>query len=129
DGVFRSWDLGSGKEERTWKPFGDEKQPAKGGATKTKSFNQCAFSPDGKFAAVEVGWRSDQKDDLERGNPKGAPIDYEAVGFDLATNKINWRATAKAPQGIKVRFAYSADGKRVAVAIGPNRVELRATGT
>src|SRR2546429_686133 len=23
DGVFRWWDLGSGKEERTWKPFGD----------------------------------------------------------------------------------------------------------
>jgi WD40 repeat protein len=129
DGVFRWFDLDTGKEERTWKPFAGDQQPAEGGGMKTKSFANCAISPDGKFAAVEVNWGNKNKGGQGEVMKKNAPIDYEAIGFDLTTTKITWRAFAKAPQGNKVSFAYSADSKRVAVAIAPNQVEVRAALT
>src|SRR5439155_20652650 len=100
DGAFRWWDLDTGKEERTWKPFANETQPAKGDGVKTKTFSNCVLSPDGKFAAVQVGWRMDGKDDLD-GEAKKGPVDYEAFGLDLTKANLTWRAHAKALQGNK----------------------------
>lgn len=53
------------------------------------------------------------------------------MGFDLATGKMTWQATSKAGVqnrfSLDTRFAYSADGKALAVAAGSDEVGLRST--
>ena len=118
------WDAGSGKHLRTWKIF-DEKQPLEKGGTKTKTFNDCAIAPDGKAIAVHVVWQMDNGKGPPRFQP--TPMSQEAVGFTLATKKMNWRSLSKKTrqQQGRGRFAYSADGKRLAIAVATDKVEVR----
>jgi WD40 repeat protein len=122
-GTVSWWDLEIGKERRTWKPFADEKQPAKGGGMKTKIFDSCALSPDARSIAVRVAWTYDPTAQPRPYNPDAT--DHEAFGLDLATHKILWRVTARYNDQHNSHFAYSADGKRVAITMGPDRMEVR----
>jgi WD40 repeat protein len=118
NGTVRWWDATTGKQQKKWMPFNQERLPAENGGIKTKSFYLCSLSQDAKFLAVQVHWRQG------RFIPPQQNETQEAIGFDLATGKMRWRATGK-PKSGEMRFAFSADGNRVAIAVDPNRVELR----
>jgi WD40 repeat protein len=124
DGVVTWWDVATSKQLKTWTPF-DEKQALPGGGWKTKTFANCAIAPDGTSIALQAVWRQEN----DKGGPPGGRPDerasQEAYGYNLATGKITWRTLNNAPQQMQSRFAYSADGKRLAVALGLDRVELR----
>jgi WD40 repeat protein len=127
DGVVSWWDLATGKELRSWKPFADEQQPAANGGTKTKSFSECALAPDARSIAVHVAWRNNNNG--PQGNPRNEPVEHEALGFDLATKQMIWRGKAKRLPHEMSCFAFSADSRRVAVAMTPDKVEVRDTTT
>ena len=135
DGVVNWWDIAQGAKKRSWRPFGEVKQPAKaakGNAAATKTFYNCALSPDGKFLTVDAtsGRQGAFFDGVQvqffvDANNSGP----EMVGFDLATGKVTWQTTGKPnPQNqlpAESRFTFSADGKAVAVATGSEQVAVR----
>ena len=125
-GIVSWWDVETGKEKKSWKPFGDEEQPAEGGTKKTKIFNNCSLSPDGCHLATEVAWR--YFDEKVKALQKDRMENKEAAGFDLASGKMRWHGTGKIKAG-PTRFAYSADAKRIAVAMSMDQIEFRDTAT
>src|SRR5205823_13765317 len=78
DGAVAWSDIASGKEQRKWKPFNDETQPSKGGGVKSKTFSNCAISPDAASLAVQVAWRAENKGPLQE---PGGQIEQEAMGY------------------------------------------------
>jgi len=120
-GTVSWWDIATGKQKRSWKPFSEDKIPIKDG-TKTKSFDQCAFSPDATTIALNVSWQMDRP---RQGGPNQEPVDQEAFGYDLVSGKTLWRSVGRKVPNPMGRFAFSADGKCVAVALLMNKVEVR----
>jgi WD40 repeat protein len=125
-GIVRWWDIASGEEKRSWKPFNDDQKPFDGG-NMIKTFNRCAISPNGTVLAVQVAWRYNLT------NPQGfegeLPIEYQDNwGFDLATSKPLWRARVKSAN-IQTQFAFSTDGKWAAHTVEADTVEIRETAT
>ena len=135
DGV-KWWDVATGKELRSWLPFGDLPQAKVGPGKKSKSttFN-LVLSPNGTRLAIQV-----MVGTVEGGGIKAA--DGETLLFDLASSKVLWRVKgqgavtnvfnggAMKKSSITLnRLVFSADGKRVALAVGPNSVELRDVAT
>jgi WD40 repeat protein len=125
EGTVCWWDVATAKEIRTWKPFGDDKQPAEDGSVRSKVFDACALSPDARSVAVHVatlmpgGLRPPQRFGE---NPL---VDHEAIGFDLTTQAMTWRTVGKYNIRETSHFAFSADSKRVAIALGPDAIEVR----
>jgi WD40 repeat protein len=122
-GTVSWWDSETGKEQRSWKPL-DEKQPAAGGVMKTKTFDVCALAPDARSIAVRVAWNNDPAAFANR-----EANDHEALGLDLANGKTLWRVAGRYTFQHHSHFAFSADGQRVAISMGPNRVEVRSAVT
>ncbi len=128
EGTVHWWDLASGNELRSWKPFvGDS---SKNGG-KQKTFTHCAISPDGASIAVQVDFVDPTKINNGRLIQRNAApqVDKEAVGFDLAKGEMRWRSLGKGPQFGTCHFAFSADSKCVAIALGGGKIELRDTAT
>jgi WD40 repeat protein len=127
-GIVRWWDVASGKEKRSWKPFGDEQQPVRGGKA-IKTFFTCVISPGAKYLAVQTGYHF-IIDDPDKDFAALFPEDPVAMGFDLATNSPCWSTPIK-PVGVprQCHFAFSADEKWVAQTVGRDKVELRETAT
>jgi WD40 repeat protein len=141
EGAVYWWDVDGGKEKRSWTAFADDKTATKDGGTKT--FVNCTLASDAKSLAVEVAWRYPQN--LVNGVPNRNQGAQEAVGFNLDTGKMTlpgkmtWRApVSRSPSmryyhlanGIVItgqtsRLAFSANGKRVAVPVDSNKVEVR----
>ena len=127
DGIVTWWDVVTGKQQRSWQPFRDDKQPIEGG-TKTKTFDSCALAPEAKSIVLTVGWRLEMNNQAMA--PVEAPIAQEAIGYSLGSGKIIWRkVAAEAMSQELICFAYSSDGRRVALARGPHDVEVRDTAT
>jgi WD40 repeat protein len=124
-GTVAWWDIGRGKEIRSWQPFGNEQVPQQDGSVRAKTFDVCALSPDAKFIAVNVATSFGGV--LPPPPPPGQNtlVDHEAIGFDLASRAMTWRTEGKYPVGQPTYFAFSADGKRVAIALGPDSIEVR----
>jgi WD40 repeat protein len=113
-GVVREWDTTTGNEVRAWTPIDDKERPA--AATSTEF--TATFSPNAKYLAVYV-WRGGEGLVLPEG---------EAVVVDLAGRAEPWRVKRAKHDGT-IRFAFSADAKRVAILLGKDKVELRDTAT
>ena len=127
NGIVRWWDIATGQEKRSWKPFADEQRPFPGG-TMTKTFARCQLSPGGQYLAVQSAWRfqlTDPQQPLQGPLPSG---DQDNWGFDLTTTKPRWRTRVKATD-FQVQFAFSADEKWVAQTVEAYKVELRETAT
>ncbi len=127
DGTVRWWDVAAGKEKRSWQPLADAKtanNTVKNG--QTKSFSNCVISPDGKAIAVQAEWRNmnDNRGLIQRAGG-GNSIEREVIGYNLVTEKKYWQSISKGPAFEKAQLAFSADSKRVAVANGTDKVELR----
>ncbi len=126
-GAVSWWDVATGEEMRSWKPFGDEKRALPGGGEETKMFDLPVISPDGRSLAVHVLW-AQERPGLRR--IRTVSRDHEAMGFDLERGKVTWRATGQYTYyDQRSQFAFSGDGRRVAIAMGPDRVEVRDTRT
>jgi WD40 repeat protein len=126
-GVVSWWEVATGEEKRSWKPFGDEKRALPGGGEETKSFDLPVISPDGRFLAVHVLWVKERNFQRQFGQPSS---EHEALGFDLESEKIAWRATGQYTYyDQRSQFAFSGDSRRVAIGMGPDRVEVRDTRT
>jgi WD40 repeat protein len=127
DGIVRWWDMDSGKEQRTWQPFADEQpKPNENKMTSVKSFSSCALSPDASAIALQVDWRVDDgnRGFVQRYADAGtAPADF--IGYELPSGKKYWQSSGKGPRYGKGHLAFSADGKRVAVVVGSERIEVR----
>src|SRR5260370_33954172 len=126
-GMVIWWDTGTGKEQRSWKPFADEQQPVKGGGMKTKTFDTCALSPDARSIAVRVAWNYDQAAQARRQYVEAE--EHEALGLELGTGKTLWRVTGRYNIQHNSYFAFSAESPPVAHSIGPNRLEVRSAVT
>jgi WD40 repeat protein len=99
-------------------------------------FNNILLSPDGRFMAAldsPAGMNGARKLRfvILRANGQEPPKvknTAEAMGFDLATGQITWRTSSKADDAdAERRFAFSADGKLLAVAEGPRKISVRNT--
>ena len=128
DGAVRWWDVAQAKEQRIWRPFGEENKPTNGKGATARSFRNCTLSPDGKFLTIETGPGVPfEVDDGDRAEVK--PIETHTTGFDLATGKVTWETTGKDSNrnslGFDARIAYTADGRRVAVADSSEQVTIR----
>jgi WD40 repeat protein len=106
--TVRWWDVTSGKQVKSWKPFADEVQPVDGGK-KTKALTACALSPRGRFLAVTI----------EGG---------EAIVFDLDERKQLWRAKGAKPTE-EMLFAFSGDENWLALTVESDKLELRNAAT
>src|SRR5262249_29966221 len=138
EGTVSWWDVDSGKEKRSWTPFPEEKNVREDG--KKKTFINCALAPDAKSLAVEAAWILPEAA-LNGGVANETTLD--AVGFNLDKGKMTWHATGGRSPSLRYyriaagyvitaqtsRLAFSADGKRVAVPLGPDKVEVRDTVT
>jgi WD40 repeat protein len=127
DGTVRWWDVATGKESRSWQPFANEQAKSEGKGNKIKTFSYCEIAPDAKYIAVQVEWR-DVQNNFNGGliQRNGAPqIDQEAIGFELGKREMRWRSIGKGAQYQRSHFAFSANGNRVAIALGSGKVELR----
>jgi WD40 repeat protein len=114
-------DVATGKMLRTWQPFPDNLK-AKDALPKIAANNyRYVLSPQGSHLAVQERLSSGKG-----GKGVKAKIESEAIGFDLATGKVRWRTKGGATNML-MHFAFSADEKRVAIAVGPDAVELRDT--
>jgi len=126
EGAVTWCDLAAGKESKTWKPFEGVKDPD--GGNKIKTFHQCVLSSDGKALAVDAIWQLDGKVGFQGFQKSGEQVPREAVGYDLASSKMTWRASGPPrPQNAVSRLAFSADGTRVAMCLEPNKVQVRDT--
>ncbi len=128
DGTVRWWDVAAGKEKRSWQPLADAKaanNSVKNG--QTKSFSNCAVSPDGKAIAVQAEWRNinDNRGGIIQRVGGGNTVEREVIGYNLVTEKKYWQSMSKGPTFEKTQFAFSADSRRVAVANGTDKLELR----
>ena len=136
-GTVRWWDVASGKELRSWQPLAEDKELAAGETKKTKTFFNCVLAPDAKAIALHAFYVDGNNPGLQNvaGNAAG---DQEAVGISLETRKTVWRLVQKRKpnenqnqntqqSNMHMRFAFSADGKCVAIAMGTDKVELRDT--
>ena len=121
--VVRWWDVATGKEKRSWKPFGDEPQP-NGGAGTTKTFAVCVLSPGGNFLAVQTASPIKADNKLQR-SPK-IDEDQEVWGIDLGMSKVMWHTRIKQPR-FRMQFAFSADEKWCLSEVEPNKLEMRGT--
>jgi WD40 repeat protein len=125
DGQVRWLDIDGAKETRNWKPFDDKVEELDNGLKRTKSFNNCAISPDATTIAVQFAYRMDNKKGPvppQQGPNQAGEV--EAMGYELATGKMRWRT--KAPgQNRQARFAFSADSKKVGISLGVGKLELR----
>ncbi len=126
DGTVRWWDVATGKEKRSWSPFTAEQPKSDPNGNKTKTFSSCEISPDGKFIAFQVDWRNDNNNGggILMNNRSGA-VPREVMGYQLDTGKKYWQSSGKGAQHEQSRFAFSADGKRLAIACGQDKIELR----
>jgi WD40 repeat protein len=137
NGVVRWRDIATGNEQRVWRAFPDDKKPAKSDKRVPQTgVDHCLLSPDGKFFTMQTGsgnspgytFDVDGQVGSQFIGDAGASRDTEAVGFDLTTGKVTWRAKDnQAGPARERRFAFSADGKRLAVADGADQVSLRDT--
>jgi len=128
DGIVRWWDLDSEKEKRSWEPFADEqKNKTESKVFTRKTFTVCTLAPNASAIALQVELR--QEDNLgrviRRGGPENVNQDIETIGYELPSGKKTWQSTVKSSRFPKSRFAYSADGKRLATLVGSEKVELR----
>jgi WD40 repeat protein len=132
EGTVRWWDLDSGKEKRSWTAFPGDKKATDG---KLKTFINAALGPDAKSLAVEVAWISPPEAQNQVFNNQVA---HEVVGFNLDKGAMTWHATGgrsfsqryyRVAAGFVVtgqssQLAFSANGKRVAFPVSPDKVEL-----
>jgi len=116
NGTVRWWDIAAGKETSSWKLFDDEKVPPGKGKT-LYPFNKCVLASGAKFLVVQLRYADAKPGD-----------EQETIGFDLASRQLLWRARTNVSDA-PIQFAYSADGKWVAVAREKDKVELRETAT
>jgi WD40 repeat protein len=129
DGAVRWWDVETGKEKQAWEPFAGEQPKVEGNVQRTKTFTFCALSPDAKAIALQVEWRGpDNRQIFYRGMAE-ASIDKEAIGYDLAARKKSWQTSGKGGRYEKGLLTFSADGKRVALALGADKIEVRDVRT
>jgi WD40 repeat protein len=128
DGIVRWWELATDKAQRSWKPFNEDQAKSGGSGGKTKTFTHCSLSPDARSLAIQVDWRENNKRPFIQRSME-ANIDKEAIGFDLVKGEMCWRTAGKGARYEKSHFVFSTDGKRVAIAIGSGKVELRDTVT
>jgi WD40 repeat protein len=130
DGV-RWFDIVTAKELRVWQPFPTGKTTGNkpdGKDGRDYQFTNVTYryvlSPKANFVVIQVRTQHEEQ-------KKGSFTQFyeeEAICFDLATTQEFWRtkATSKIDE---MHVAFSADEKRVAVALGPHNVELRETKT
>jgi RNA polymerase sigma factor (sigma-70 family) len=114
DGTVRTWDIATGKQDRSWKPIDDKNRPTEATGTEFTG----TLSPGAKYLAVCVR------------RTKGGRVlpQTEAVGVDLAGGHEPWRVMTSR-NGDRIHFAFSGDSKRVAILLERNKVELRETAT
>lgn len=144
NGTIRWWDVASGKELRSWQPFGEAPKPADGAKKPTKTFSDCALAPGAKSIAMHAYSYVERNPAAPNGPVFGGPqqvTEQEAIGINLATRKTIWRIARKGisnadpnaqRQGLNIsdtRFAYSANGKCLAIAMPPAKLQLRDTET
>jgi WD40 repeat protein len=127
DGAIHWWDVATSIEDRSWEPLAGEETKVENGVKLIKTFSNCVLAPDAQSIAVQVEWRSADNQQFFQRNGNDSTL--EAIGFDLDAQKTRWRTTGRGFQYERSQFAFSADGKRVAVALGSNKVELRDAGT
>jgi WD40 repeat protein len=114
------WDLATGMEPRWWKPLSDEQRALKNGGTKNKLFMNCRISPDARMLAVQVAWNFSNNP-----TPEERSFDNEVICYDLLTREMIWRTAGSFNPTYTSYLAYSADGKRIAIALGAQVVEVR----
>jgi RNA polymerase sigma factor (sigma-70 family) len=111
------WEVASGRQQRKWQPTEESKESQNGGK-QTALFSNPVLSPDAKSIALQFAWV-----DSETRQPV-ANDDLTAVGFDLANGKKLWEVTAESKEK-QAQFAFSRDGKHVAMKLGGDHVEVR----
>jgi WD40 repeat protein len=116
--TVRWWDAATGKELRSWKLLADAPLSEVAGK-KIVTLRTWHFSPGAKYLAVHIV-RVDQSEGRD------LPRSEEFIVFDLVGGKEPWRTRDR---GGIMAVAYSADSKRVAIAVGPDQVEVRNTAT
>ncbi len=124
-GVVRWLDIAAAKEIKTWQPFAGEKPKSDAEGKQIKTFTYCDLSPDGKHLAVQMEWAIEGQRQVFRSYAPDDKVDKEAIGFDLDDGKKTWQIVSKEMRTQVGHFAFSKDGKRVAIALGPDKVEVR----
>jgi WD40 repeat protein len=115
--VVRWWDVATGKEQRSWKPFADV-PPAKEDQKTTIRYG-LSLSPGAKYLLVHVGKR-DAKNELLPGE--------EVVVFDPGAGKECWRIHSKDRPG-NMSMTFSADNQRLVIGFGTDKLEMRDAGS
>jgi WD40 repeat protein len=100
------WDVTTGKQLRSWKPFAEASAP------QAKTRHQLALSPGAKYLVARL-WHVDKEGFLLTG--------HEAI-FDVAAGKELWRTLLQPSPGLRF-FAFSADNKRLAF-LSSDKVEV-----
>ena len=121
NGAVCWFEVATSKLIRTWKPFEKEERAGPKGRQEQKFFINPSLAPDGKHLIVEVAWRENESSTSGGGTG-------ELIGFDLASGSMRWRTTGKV-LGRLPRFAFSGDGKRVAIPNAGDKLEIRDTST
>jgi WD40 repeat protein len=113
DGTIRWWDVSTGNVQRTSEPFAAQLDPQQFGNLSQQGFAVAAFAPDGRALAVQPS------------SKRGWPLQYgeQAVVIDLVSGKPRWQT--KSSHGTDMLFAFSPDGKRLAMQLGSGHVQLR----
>jgi WD40 repeat protein len=122
EGDVRWWDVASRLLVRKWQPYIDETKRTEDGS-KVRGFASAVFAPGGGSLAVQTTWV------ITSGGAMSFDREGLAVLFDLATRKERWRLKDTRQMGI-CRFAFTPDGKRLAIHGGEADVRLcdAATG-
>jgi WD40 repeat protein len=118
-GTVRVWDIAAGKVERTVKLELPTPSPSSDPNIRTQTNYQYQFAPDAKSLAVRATSYQFGDDGITRF------VMNDALGLDLTTGKPRWRAQIGQADRNNIIIAFSGDSKRVAIAVGSNKIELR----
>jgi RNA polymerase sigma factor (sigma-70 family) len=115
-------EVATGKQQRAWEQSTAPLPPPPGGNDNPN--RTYVFSPKGNHLAVRGRITR-----YEKVNERFQPVSEEEVTFiELATGQTKWRAKGGSVNMVP-QMAFSADEKRIAIAVSKNRIELRDTAT